>query len=1282
MVAGVLGLGFLLGLLPTAPTPGDPVDLGPVRPLAHHSARRWMMQEGLPQNSITGIVQTHEGYLWLATFGGLARFDGVNFQTYDPTNGLDDPRLTALAQDQTGALWIGFQSGGVGRFVNGQLERPEDQPPALQQSTIASLEWGPGGAMWVAARAGVFRWDAQGWTEVIAAELSSVRPFGPKSARAGGIAQSALVVDDVVTLDASPALQIFREDDGTEWRVMKDRLDFVRGAEVRTVARWSHAEWLSAPPITDAAGALWFSLGDRVYRFQGRPRLLADPSGALSPREFQDQRFGGGIRRLFMDRERNVWVGTDGDGLWRLRPEPLDNLADRNDLPRASIHGVVAVDPERFWVATACQGVFLLGPSGVERRVLSDTCVGGIALAPDGTLWAAGASLFALPDPRADGGGPVRRVPLPDTSGATAVLVDRSGRVWVGMQSGLFQLEGDAVRRVPAVEGSVVSLTEAPTGELWVGMSGRVMVLGADAARTLEFEQGVPNGAVRAVLHDPDGSVWLGSYGGGLTRIRPGAAPRRLSRSQGLFDNFVSALFLDPEGNLWVNANRGVFRILRADLDALPTTGEVQSLPLPSGEAMAACPSVALLQDRYAVVATIHGPIQLDLSEASRNDTKPVVTILAAQLDDVTLTPGRWLEAPPGRGRLDVEFATAMLRQPRLTSFEYRLHGLEGETWHRTDNRSPSARYENLPAGQYRFELLAINEDGVRGPTVTLPFALRPHITSTPGFRGGLALIALMLGWIGHRLRTRGMARRNRALKAEIAQRIEAESALSEREAHYRRVFESSVNGFFVTDEEDRIVDVNPKGCSLLGTDAESLLGRSLDEALGRDDPPDLESSGRHLLGIEVAPCRRADGTEFLARIDTLPFPGSGHTRFLTTLVDVSPLIEAQAERQRLKEELLHSQRVQAVGRLAGGIAHDVNNMLTAIQGYASLAQESLDEGAPAKDVHHMLDQVLDGAQRTADITRQLLAFARRQVVSPVGLSLTTMVRDAEPFLRGVTRESVDLQLRLQDDLPIVRADRTQLQQVLMNLVINATHAMPEGGELVIETGTLDRAALAERYPHLGLKSTHAYLAVDDEGCGMTPEVMAQIFDPFFTTKKVGEGTGLGLSAVQGIVSQAGGHIEVRSAPGEGARFEILLPVALATMETPSPTGLRAWLHDGGGRTLLYVDDDDDVRVVTDRALSHAHYQVQAFRLPDDLLEAAAEMPEPPAALVTDVLMPGMQGPELAARLRSRWPELKVLFVSAYAEGIRDLPEGMAFLAKPYRQADLLGALKDLLDAS
>ena len=141
-------------------------------------------------------------------------------------------------------------------------------------------------------------------------------------------------------------------------------------------------------------------------------------------------------------------------------------------------------------------------------------------------------------------------------------------------------------------------------------------------------------------------------------------------------------------------------------------------------------------------------------------------------------------------------------------------------------------------------------------------------------------------------------------------------------------------------------------------------------------------------------------------------------------------------------------------------------------------------------------------------------------------------------------------------------------------------------------------------------------------------------------------------------------------------------PQAVWLHLTGASPELRAWLHDGGGRTLLYVDDDDDVRVVTDRALSHAGYQVQAFRLPDDLLEAAVEMPEPPAALVTDVLMPGMQGPELAARLRSRWPELKVLFVSAYAEGIRDLPEGMAFLAKPYRQADLLGALKDLLDAS
>jgi two-component system cell cycle sensor histidine kinase/response regulator CckA len=1274
VLAGLV-LGLVLGLPPASPedTAGA-VSLDAPRPLSHHSAHRWSMQDGLPQDSITGIAQDPEGNLWLATFGGLARFDGLSFETFDPTTSLDDPRVLALSGDGAGGLWLGFQSGGVGRFAGGRLERPA-QPEALRSSPVSHLV-AVGDSLWVAARAGLFRRDGAAWTQLSATDFTTVAPFGPREAVATGIESSARIRADQVSIDADPQMQVFREPDGTEWRQHADRLVLVRAGRARTVAVWSETDWLTAAPVVDEAQALWFSVGRRAYRLTARPRLLADPIGPLSARDFEGRVFAGGVRRLFLDRERNMWVGTDGDGLWRLRDEPFDDLALRYQLPLESVQGILPEGPERLWVTLGCQGVFLLGPERVERRLLPGVCTSGLARTRDGALWVASQQMLRVePD-----SGRVTAVPLPGARTIVAVVSDPGGGLWVGGGERLYRVVDTVATPVPEVDGVVASLVMAPDGALWVGLRNRVLRRSPEGALTaLGLEDGVPPGAVRAILHPEAGGLWLGSYGGGITWLDPAGEVRRLTRANGLQDNFVSALLFDAEGNLWVNSNRGAFRILREDLARLAREprAAVRSLPLATGEAMVANPPYALTQGRLATLATTRGPIQVDLSRARSNPTAPVATILSATLDDTALTPQRWAEVPPGRGRLEVAFGTGMLRRPRLATFRYRLEGLEGEGWHTTDARHPSARYDSLPPGRYSFRVRAINEDGVEGPEAQVPFTLRPHLTDTAGFRGGALLALLLAAWAGHRLRTRQMAESNRALQAQIAQRIEAEAALSQREAHYRQVFEASVNGFFVSDAAGLILAVNPKGCELLGLEAELLLGRPLEEALGRQEP-DLEGSGRLLLGVEVVACRRADGQEFLARVDTRAFPSSVEPRFLTTVVDVSPLIEAQAERQRLKEQLLHGQRVQAVGRLAGGIAHDVNNMLTAIQGYTSLAVEAVDEGASPEEIREMLDQVLEGARRTADMTRQLLAFARRQVVSPVGLNLSTLVREAEPFLRGVTREAVRLDLRLAEGLPIVRADRTQLQQVLMNLVINAVQAMPEGGEVRIETGVLEPAALAERYPHLKLGVAHVYLAVDDEGHGMTGDVLAQIFDPFFTTKKVGEGTGLGLSAVQGIVSQAGGHVEVKSAPGEGSRFEVLLPVS-AGAEAPAEAAEAPSAHHGGGRTVLYVDDDDDVRLVTDRMLSHAGYQVRAFGTAQALLQEAKAMPGPPDLLVTDVLMPDVRGPDLAARLRTRWPELKVLFVSGYVqEGIRDLPTGMAFLAKPYKHADLMKALRAL----
>jgi two-component system cell cycle sensor histidine kinase/response regulator CckA len=387
-------------------------------------------------------------------------------------------------------------------------------------------------------------------------------------------------------------------------------------------------------------------------------------------------------------------------------------------------------------------------------------------------------------------------------------------------------------------------------------------------------------------------------------------------------------------------------------------------------------------------------------------------------------------------------------------------------------------------------------------------------------------------------------------------------------------------------------------------------------------------------------------------------------------------------ERRQTLERLQQAQRMESVGKLAGGIAHEVNNMMSVVLGCSDFLLRRPDLAPAARaDV----EQVREAAERSAAITAQLLAFSRRQMLQPVPLDLNAVVRDLQPVLRRSLGEAVALELRLSSIRPIV-ADRGQLQQVLLNLALNARDAMPEGGRVIIETSAVelgDRDA-AEHPEILLRRGPHALLAMTDTGHGMDAATASRVFEPFFTTKGVGKGTGLGLSTVYGIVKQSDGYVWVDSEPGRGTTFRIYLPVTdeplppeVAPAERPEPAG---------GCTVLVVDDETLVRTTAVRALQEDGYEVLAA----DSGAAALELLERDGArvrlVVTDVAMAGIDGHELGHRLLETRPELPVLFMSGYPmdEVIRRglLQEHHAFIQKPFAPSALAGAVRALIDAS
>jgi signal transduction histidine kinase/ActR/RegA family two-component response regulator len=412
-------------------------------------------------------------------------------------------------------------------------------------------------------------------------------------------------------------------------------------------------------------------------------------------------------------------------------------------------------------------------------------------------------------------------------------------------------------------------------------------------------------------------------------------------------------------------------------------------------------------------------------------------------------------------------------------------------------------------------------------------------------------------------------------------------------------------------------------------------------------------------------------------------------------LVSCYPLADAQGQpwgavvavrnvtqQRKLEEQLRQAQKMQAIGQLASGVAHDFNNLLTVISGHSELLLQKL--AGRAHPLEESVAAIQDAAERAALLTRQLLLFSRKQMLEPQVLDLNAVLQHTAAMLRRLIGEDITLTTDLAPGLPRIKADPSQIEQVVVNLAVNARDAMPQGGRLSITTGTTRGGEPDDSpFPH-GKPGPFVHLAVSDTGCGMTPEVAARIFEPFFTTKAPGRGSGLGLATVYGIVEQSGGFIRVASKVGCGTTFDIFLPAV--TTEAPA-LSLQEPVHPAPGRseTVLLVEDDAKVRQLARMALDLQGYTVREAESGLDALRWVEQHGEPIDLLVTDVVMPAMSGWQLAEQLRSTRPELKVLFMSGYTDeraARHGIPEAMgALLEKPFTLRALARKVRQLLDS-
>ncbi|HEY6392919.1 MAG TPA: response regulator [Bryobacteraceae bacterium] len=498
-------------------------------------------------------------------------------------------------------------------------------------------------------------------------------------------------------------------------------------------------------------------------------------------------------------------------------------------------------------------------------------------------------------------------------------------------------------------------------------------------------------------------------------------------------------------------------------------------------------------------------------------------------------------------------------------------------------------------------------------------------------------------------------------------ERARALEALERREEHYRSLIENSLDLISILNLDGTIRYASPSHERILGYGLEELVGQNALSFTHADDLENVKAAFARADGASSVQSRfrHKDGSwrvleSFGRNLSHLP----GVSGLVVNSRDVT-------DRMRLEEQLHHSQRLEAVGRLAGGVAHDFNNLLMIITGYSQILLDTMHAGDPARGD---LEQVVKAAERATDLTRQLLAFSRRQMVKPAMLNLNALVQDMDRMLRRVMGEDVELVTILAPGLRTIQADPGQLEQVILNVAVNARDAMPNGGRLTLETANVQVTEEFEVTQVALPPGQYVTLSISDTGFGMDAQILSRVFEPFFTTKE--DGTGLGLSTSYGIIKQSGGEIQADSKLGDGTSFSIYLP----TVEQP-PDELEVALESPllrGSETILLVEDEEGVRRVLETMLKRHGYQVLSSSSSADALALGARHTGEIHLLITDVVMPEMSGRRMAEHMLTQRPEMRVLFVSGYGEPL-EAQANTAFLQKPFKTEDLALKIREVL---
>ncbi len=1216
------------------------------------------------RDSIYAIYEDREGNLWIGTNDGLKRLKLSRFKSFTTEQGLPYHSITSVIEDRENNLWIGSAGGGLIKFADGKFTIFTKRD-GLSSDSILALHQDHAGTLWIGT-------DGLGVNRIT----------------------DGKIIPYAVDLP-NPTIRAICEDrQGRLWVGTYAGLQPYNSLAFDLVGSTNKGEHYIIRAICSAQnGDLWIGTSDGLDRLSANAKKLT----TFTTTNGLSQNF---ITTLYEDQEGILWIGHDAGGLSRWENGKFTLIKAKDGLANETVFSILEDANNDFWMSSP-QGIFR-----VSKKQLNDFAGGRVT------------SVRCDSFDRNDG---MIRSECTGVAQPSA-WKDHNGNLWFATAKGLVMTAPNRIKRneiAPPVhieeilyDDQPLTLTretKLPTGKEKLEFHYAALSFTSHAKVRYKFRlEGYEEDWVDA------GNRRVAYY----SNLRPGDYTFRIiacnndgvwnetgdTRSFSVVPFFYETMWFYSACGLAVIFSAAIFfrrrvkNMKQREEQLVQHSKELQQEIVERQQAQTQTAAFAALGQKLNAAATAEEAARILVDVADEllgwdscafrlysEERKEVADVLHVDTID-----GRHVDFPrePWTKELTPMLLRVLKEGPQLILRDEPVVSERNDlvTFGNAAHRSASLMFVPVRDGKKAIGMLTIQSYTPRAydreDLKTLE-ALAGHCG------GALERIAVQEGLreahnqleMRVKERTAELSNVNQTLVQEIKERARAEGALLKSESQLRLIWENSLDGMRLLDEDGKFLLVNDAYCRMVGKSKDLLLGQPLSVIY---DPSRAEKVLRkhrehfRAKSFEASTEKEVilwNGKKIHLELTNsmLEFPGEP-ARLLTTFRDIT-------DRKRLEEQARQSQKMESIGQLAAGIAHDFNNLLTVIQGHTALLTVK-EDGADAENLQS-LKEISEAAERAANLTRQLLTFSRRQVMQPKALDLNETVGHVAKMLRRLLGEHIDLQMQCASHLPAIHADTGMMEQIIINIAVNARDAMPRGGQLIISTAAVeiteaDLVRVTDARP-----GPAVCLSITDIGCGMDAVTLAKIFEPFFTTKEVGKGTGLGLSTVYGIVKQHQGWIEVESQVGKGSTFKVFFPAlqtpALKVAE-PAPKPKTA----GGKEMILVVEDEAPLRKLTEHVLRHYGYRVVSAESGVDALKVWQEQKNEINLLLTDMMMPdGISGRELADRLMAEKPKLKVVYTSGYSEellGKDMMGEDIHFLPKPYNPATLAKAVRDCLD--